>query len=410
MLELFLCSLVTVLPDYLYRRYGQGKRIGQEITLFSVWYELRYGITLCLILTVSLITAIFYFHPSTKTATSVFRTVTILPELTGRVEETYVGITQRVKKGDPLFKMDASRYEADVDTATKRIAEIDAQMTVAKAQLAETEAKLEQTRSGLKLAEDELGARLDIQRRSPGSVAAQEVDRFEARVESQQAGVNAAIASREALNAQITRQLPAQRATAEAALKEAEVELGKTLITAGTDGVVQQFTLKPGDLVNAMLRPAGVLVPDRKVEGLIAGFGQIESKVVQEGMVGEVTCPALPWQIIPVVVTEVQDVIANGQVRPTDRLFDVKQFAEPGTITALLEPLYQGQLEDLPQGASCIANVYTSNHDRLSSDDDLGTLQRIGLHVIDTVGVVHAMILRIQALLMPVKTLVLSGH
>jgi multidrug resistance efflux pump len=410
MLELFLCSLVTVLPDYLFRRYGQGKRIGQEITLFSVWYELRYGITLCLILTVSLITAIFYFHPSTKTATSVFRTVTILPELTGRVEETYVGITQRVKKGDPLFKMDASRYEADVDTATKRIAEIDAQMTVAKAQLAETEAKLEQTRSGLKLAEDELGARLDIQRRSPGSVAAQEVDRFEARVESQRAGVNAAIASREALNAQITRQLPAQRATAEAALKEAEVELGKTLITAGTDGVVQQFTLKPGDLVNAMLRPAGVLVPERKVEGLIAGFGQIESKVVQEGMVGEVTCPALPWQIIPVVVTEVQDVIANGQVRPTDRLFDVKQFAEPGTITALLEPLYQGQLEDLPQGASCIANVYTSNHDRLASDDDLGTLQRIGLHVIDTVGVVHAMILRIQALLLPVKTLVLSGH
>lgn len=410
MLELFLCSLVTVLPDYLYRRYGQGKRVGREITLFSVWYELRYGITLCLILTISLITAIFYFHPTTKTATSVFRTVTILPEITGRVEETYVRITQRVKEGDPLFRMDASRYEADLDTATKRIAEIDARMAVAKAQLAETEAKLEQARSALKLAEDELGARLDIQRRSPGSVAAQEVDRFEARVESQQAGVNAAIAGREALNAQINQQLPAQRATAEAALKEAEVELGKTLITAGTDGVVQQFTLKPGDLVNAMFRPAGVLVPDRKVEGLIAGFGQIESQVVQEGMVGEVTCPALPWQIIPVVVTEVQDVIANGQVRPTDRLFDVKQFAEPGTITALLEPLYAGQLEGLPQGASCIANVYTSNHDRLDSDEDLGTLQRIGLHVIDTVGVVHAMILRIQALLLPVKTLVLSGH
>jgi multidrug resistance efflux pump len=410
MLELFLCSLVTVLPDYLFRRYGQGKRIGREITLFSVWYELRYGITLCLILTISLITAIFYFHPSTKTATSVFRTVTILPEITGRVEETYVRITQRVQEGDPLFRMDASSHEADVDTATKRIAEIDAQMTVAKAQLAETEAKLDQARSALKLAEDELGARLDIQKRSPGSVAAQEVDRFEARVESQQAGVNAAIAGREALNAQINQQLPAQRATAEAALKEAEVELGKTLVTAGTDGVVQQFTLKPGDLVNSMFRPAGVLVPDQKVEGLVAGFGQIESKVIKEGMVGEVTCAALPWQIIPVVVTEVQDVIANGQVRPTDRLFDVKQFAEPGTITVLLEPLYQGQMEDLPQGASCIANVYTSNHDRLDSGEDLGPLQWAGLHAIDTVGVVHAMILRIQALLLPVKTLVLSGH
>jgi hypothetical protein len=33
MLELLLCSLLTIFPDYLYRRYGQGKRLGHEITL-----------------------------------------------------------------------------------------------------------------------------------------------------------------------------------------------------------------------------------------------------------------------------------------------------------------------------------------------------------------------------------------
>ena len=53
MLELLLCSLLTILPDYLYRRYVQGKRIGKEITLYSVWFELRWGITACVILTVS---------------------------------------------------------------------------------------------------------------------------------------------------------------------------------------------------------------------------------------------------------------------------------------------------------------------------------------------------------------------
>lgn len=36
MLEIILCSFVTILPDYLYRRYVQGKRLGREITLFSV--------------------------------------------------------------------------------------------------------------------------------------------------------------------------------------------------------------------------------------------------------------------------------------------------------------------------------------------------------------------------------------
>ena len=45
MLEILLCSLLTILPDYLFRRYVQNKRIGKEITIFSVWFELRWGIT-----------------------------------------------------------------------------------------------------------------------------------------------------------------------------------------------------------------------------------------------------------------------------------------------------------------------------------------------------------------------------
>ena len=73
MFELMFCSLLTILPDYLYRRYAQGKRFGKEITFFSVWYELRWGITGCLMLTVSLITMIFYFHPSAESATLYYR-------------------------------------------------------------------------------------------------------------------------------------------------------------------------------------------------------------------------------------------------------------------------------------------------------------------------------------------------
>jgi hypothetical protein len=32
------------------------------------------------------------------------------------------------------------------------------------------------------------------------------------------------------------------------------------------------------------------------------------------------------------------------------------------------------------------------------------------LHAVDAVGLVHAMILRIQALVLPIRTLVFSGH
>ncbi|MFH5775014.1 HlyD family secretion protein [Paracoccus sp. NGMCC 1.201697] len=409
MLELLLCSSVTVLPDYLYRRYGQGKRIGYEITLFSVWYELRWGIVLCLILTISLITAIFYFHPSSKLATSVFRTVTILPERNGRVAETFIEINQKVKKGQPLFRLDDLLQKAVVETATRRVTEIDAQLRVAEAQAKEAEGRIVQARGMLQQAQDEYDTRNELLKRNATTIAARDVERAQVQVDTQQGMVDAAVASRDALRAQIEFQLPAERASAEAALAEAQVELDKTLVVAGSDGIVQQFSLRPGDVVNPMLRPAGILVPERSVTGLAAGFGQIEAQVIKPGMIGEVACLAKPWRIIPMVVTEVQDVIAGGQIRPTDQLIDLQNLAGGGSITVIMEPLYEGALDGLPQGANCIANAYTSNHDRLD-DPSLGTVHRFALHAVDTVGVVHALILRIQALLLPVQTLVLKGH
>jgi multidrug resistance efflux pump len=409
MFELLLCSSLTILPDFLYRRFVQGKRVGREITLFSVWYELRWGITLCVILTVSLITTIFYFHPSTKAVTSVFRTVTILPQINGRVAEIFVGLNQRVEAGQPLFRLDSTEQEAAVESARRRIEEVEATMVVTQSQLAEADGRIVQARGALKQAVDELSARAEVQRRSPGSVAERDVDRIRVQVDTQQGALDAVLASREAIVSQMQFQLPAEKASAEAALHEAEVDLKKTLVVAGTDGIVQQFALQPGDIVNPMLRPAGILVPERKVDGLMAGFGQIESQVLKVGMIGEVTCIAKPWKIVPMVVTEVQHVIATGQVRPTDTLVDVQQFVKPGTLTVMMEPLHAGQLDDLPQGGNCIANTYTSNHEALQ-DPDIGNLRKLGLHAIDTIGLVHAMLLRIQALLLPIKVLVLGGH
>lgn len=258
-------------------------------------------------------------------------------------------------------------------------------------------------------AQDEYDTRNALLAQNSTAVARRDVERAEVQVATQQGMVDAAVAARDALNAQVEFQLPARKASAEAALHEAQIELDKTLVVAGTDGIVQQFALRAGDVVNPMLRPAGILVPERRITGLAAGFGQIESQVMKPGMIGEVTCAAKPWRIIPMVVTEVQDVIAGGQIRPTDQLLDVGSFARGGTITVIMEPLYEGALDGLPQGASCIANAYSSNHDRLA-DESLGGFQRFMFHAVDAVGLVHALILRIQALMLPVQTLVLKGH
>ena len=60
-------------------------------------------------------------------------------------------------------------------------------------------------------------------------------------------------------------------------------------------------------------------------------------------------------------------------------------------------------------GSTCIVNAYTSNHERLATED-LGTLTRIGLHIVDTIALVHGLILRVQAIFLPFQTLVFGGH
>jgi len=118
------------------------------------------------------------------------------------------------------------------------------------------------------------------------------------------------------------------------------------------------------------MRPAGVLIPEGAGQRVLqAGYGQIEAQVMKVGMVAEATCISKPWMVIPMVVTGVQNYIAAGQFRGGDQLVDAQNAGRPGTILVLLEPLYEGGLDDVTPGSSCIANAYTSNHDVIADKE-----------------------------------------
>jgi multidrug resistance efflux pump len=410
MLEFLLCSLLTIVPDYLFRRYFQGKRLGKEITFYSVWYELRWGITACVILTVSLITVIFYNHPSTSSVTLFFRTVPIISETNGRVAQVFVGTSGPVTKGQEIFKLDSSKQEAAVETAQRKIAEIDAEMVVARADVQKAEGQIQEAKSAHQQTLDELETKQELQRRNPGNVPARDIERLQVQAEGRLGAIASATAAKQSAEERISMLLPAQKASAESALAEAEVDLQKTVVRAGVSGRVEQFTLRVGDIVNPFMRPAGVLIPEGAGQRTLqAGFGQIEAQIMKVGMIAEVTCVSKPWTIIPMVVTDIQDVIAAGQFRGGEQLVDAQQVVRQGTLMVFLEPLYQGGLEDVTPGSSCIANAYSNNHDVIVSKDT-GWMRRTALHVVDALGLVHALILRLQALVLPFTTLVFSGH
>src|SRR3954447_1478928 len=303
MFELMICSLVTILPDYLYRRYRQGKRVGKENTFFSVWDELRLGITGCLMLTIGLITMIFYFHPSTTSAALYFRTVPILPEGSGRVAEVKVGFAEAVKKGDVLFTLDSSKQQAALETAKRKIAEVEATVTTAESDVVRAEAQIGEAKASLQQAKDELDVKSDLQRRNPGIVPQRDIEKLQVMVDQRQSGVDAATATKQSAFLKVSTQLPAEKARAEAEREQAQVELNKTFVRAGVDGRVEQFLVRPGDLVAQIVRPAGILIPEE------AGRNRLQAG-------------SKPWRIIPLVITSVQDFIAAGQVRAGELLID----------------------------------------------------------------------------------------
>ena len=236
MLELILCSMLTILPDYLYRRYVQGKRLGKEITFFSVWFELRYGIVSCLMLTVSLITLIFYFHPSTSTATLFFRTVPILPETNGRVAEVLHDYSAPVAKDAVIFRLDSSKQEAALETARRKIAEVDASLIAAKADVLKTEGQAQEAKSAVQQAQDELDVKSELQRRNPGIVPQRDIEKLQVMVEGRKGSLDAANASKQSAELRVSTLLPAEKASAEAALAQAQVDYDKTFVRAGVAG------------------------------------------------------------------------------------------------------------------------------------------------------------------------------
>jgi biotin carboxyl carrier protein len=168
---------------------------------------------------------------------------------------------------------------------------------------------------------DELETKQELHRRNPGIVPLRDIEKLEVRTDATQGMVSAATASQEAAQLRVSTVIPAERASAEAALAQAEVDLEKTIVRAGVSGHVEQFFLRVGDVVNPLMRPAGVLIPaGAGQQSLQAGFGQIEAQI---GVQNDRSNRIAPWNH-PHGGYEHTGLHA-GQFRGGERLIDARQ-------------------------------------------------------------------------------------
>ncbi len=296
--------------------------------------------------------------------------MSILPETNGRVEKVLVENNQRVKAGELLFTMDASTEQAQVDTAQSEVEEIDAQIDLADSELISAEAVIAQAQGSYDQSVSELERTLELQRRNSDVVTEKEIDTRRNQVVVRKGQLDAAVANRDIVQKKISVSLPAQRSSALARLNQAQSAFDKKFVYAGVDGVLTQFILQPGDIVNPILRPAGILVPDSTGRGRFqAGFGQITASVIRVGMAAEITCASRPFEVIPMVVVDTQDFVSSGQFRPTDQLIDAQDVSAPGTLLVTLEPLYAMDTAGIPPGSKCIANAYSNYGEQIRAGE-----------------------------------------
>jgi len=176
--------------------------------------------------------------------------VNVAAQVSGRVTAVHVKDNQHVRKGDALFDIDPEpfaialqRAEADLAQAKQSAREDNAEVSVARAQVAQIESDLANARTSY-ARDQELVAQHFLSQ--------QALDDAQTRSQSLQAALEQARAKlTKALSAP---QKPEQRGDvlkAQAAIEQAKLDLEHTHVTAVQDGQISNLTLTAGSLVGA---------------------------------------------------------------------------------------------------------------------------------------------------------------
>ena len=214
-------------------------------------------------------------NPWTRDGQVRAQVVQITPRVSAPIIKLPIKDNQLVKTGDLLFEIDPSTFQADVDQARGELAEtqdeieaLGKQVEAAQAVVAVSQAALKQAEAGISEAESEIEKTLAEYKRQQamlpqGATSKRMVEAAKASYEVQvqqkvEAEANvlqskSSIAQAEATLAEAKANLGAageanaRLRTAKAAVKQAELNLGFTQVTAPVDGYVTNLNLRLGD-------------------------------------------------------------------------------------------------------------------------------------------------------------------
>lgn len=172
-------------------------------------------------------------------------------EVSGQIQSVPWQNNQLVKQGEVLFKLDPTPYQVAVDTAKAALSAAIREQDSATAAIGTAEAGLQQRLAQAQLAAEQLRRLQNINNKQ--FVSAQDLSNAKSAVTVADAAVSEARATR--AEAKAAAGAPGEQndriKSAQAALAGAQYNLSKTIVTAPMNGRLANYTIEPGQPVNA---------------------------------------------------------------------------------------------------------------------------------------------------------------
>lgn len=312
-----------------------------------------------------------YNYPFSDIGKQAYRSVPIVSQVRGRVIEVPVTPNTPLHKGDVLFRIDPTPFQAQVDDLRAQLKEasqnalsLDANLSQAQADLNKAvaerdKAKREYTRYAAghakgAFSDQMVDTRLQTYKSTDAAVAA-----AEAKVEEAKNNLNSVV------NGQNTKV-----ASLMAQLRKAEFKLDNTVVRAPSEGYVSTVGLREGTMSTALgLAPVMTFIPTEsdQQQHYVAAFRQNSVQRLKPGYKAELLFPSIPGTVFSAEVVEVLPAIGESQFQGQGKLLTTADVAGQGRVLVKVKAT-DPRLDayTLPQGTQVEVAIYSGHFKELS--------------------------------------------
>ena len=254
------------------------------------------------------------FAPTTKDGRMFQYVIQIVPNVKGQVVEVPAEALVPMGKGDVLYRIDPTPYQATVDQLNASIDQIEAQQRRAKIEVDRTR----------ELVKKRAGAQRDL-------------DRWTASLDEATATIR----------------------SLEAQLRAAQWQLDETVVRAPGVGFVFNLQVRPGTYVTNVPKAASMTFVSNELREVLASFSQSAGRHVRAGDPAEVVFSHVPGRVFSGNVSAVMNATGTAQLAPSGELPVLT--GQPSVSRYPFRVALDDEDADVlvPQGAGGMVAVYT---------------------------------------------------